>query len=155
MLMRLKMSNDLDFIAKAWKSYTLQLCPLYWKSPHKPDYQYQISDRSSSSKNVKKFKYQTVCKDKISPFRPNIWVYWKVHQLNVVPVDFLLLIFLIDFSFYCRTGKEDVESHLVSCRQVVTVSKPPLVVVRVEGLDPKLWSIMENGIYVVVGGQLR
>ena len=155
MLMRLKMSNDLDFIAKAWKRYTLQLCPLYWKSPHKPDYQYQISDRSSSSKNVKKFKYQTVCKDKISPFRPNIWVYWKVHQLNVVPVDFLLLIFLIDFSFYCRTGKEDVESHLVSGRHLVTVSKPHLVVVRVEGLHSKLRSVVKDGVDIVVGGQPR
>ena len=49
-----KMSNDVDFIAKGWERYTLQLCPQYWISPHKPDYQYQIQDQASSSqKNAK------------------------------------------------------------------------------------------------------
>ena len=76
-----------------------------------------------------------------------------MHQLNVSPVDFLLLIFLIDFPLYCRTGEEDVESHLVSGRHLVTVSKPHLVVVRVEGLDPVLRSVVKDGVDVVVGGQ--
>ena len=79
-----------------------------------------------------------------------------MHQLNVVPVDFLLLIFLIDFLLYCRTGKEDVESHLVSGRHLVTVSPPShLVVVRVEGRDPKLGFVLQDRIDVEVGGQLR
>ena len=92
--------------------------------------------------------------------RPNIRVYYKVHQLNVVPVDFLLLIFLIDFPLYCGTGEEDVESHLVSGRHLVTVSKPHLVVVRVEGLHtirlgPVKRSVVKDGVYIVVGDQLR
>ena len=63
-----------------------------------------------------------------------------MHQLNVVPVDFLFLIFLIDFLLYSRTGKEEVQSNHISGRHVVTVSKPHLVVVRVEGPDPILRS---------------
>lgn len=78
-----------------------------------------------------------------------------MHQLNVVSVDFLLLIFLIDFLLYCRTGKEDVQSHLVSGRHVVTVSKPHLVVVRVEGPVPMRRSELLDGIDIVVGGQFR
>ena len=78
-----------------------------------------------------------------------------MHQLNVVPVDFLLLIFLIDFPLYGGTGEEDVERHLVSGRHLVTVSKPHLVVVRVQGLHSKLRSVVKDGVDIVVGGQLR
>ena len=60
-----------------------------------------------------------------------------MHQLNVVPVDFFLFIFLIYFLLYCGTGEEDVESHLVSGRHLVGVPEPHLVVVRVEGRDPR------------------
>ena len=70
----------------------------------------------------------------ILPFRLSIWVYRELHQLNVAPIYFLLLIFLEDFLIYCRTGEEDIESHLVSGRHLVPVSKPHLVVVR-EGIN--------------------
>ena len=89
-------------------------------------------------------------KDKILPFRPCIWNDFKLHQPNVVPVSFLHLIFFIDFPLYCRTGEEDVESHLVSGCHVGTVSKPHLVVVRVEGLDSEMRSVVKNRLNVVV-----
>ena len=52
---------------------------------------------------------------------------------------------------YGGTGEEDVERHLVSGRHLVTVSKPHLVVVRVEGPDPILRSVVKDGVDIEVG----
>ena len=84
-----------------------------------------------------------------------IWSDWKLHELNVVPVKFFSFELFEDFFFDCRTGEEDVESHLVSGRHLVAVAKPQLVVDLVVGRDPVLSPVVHDGVKIIVSEEPR
>ena len=80
-----------------------------------------------------------------------IWVYFKLHHLDVCSVSLFLKKLLVDVPLHVLTVKQHVQSDLVRGRHVDAVPEPDLVVELVVGLETNMRTVVHDRLYVVIG----
>ena len=80
-----------------------------------------------------------------------IWVYFKLHHLDVSSVSVFLEKLLVDVLLHVLALKQHVQSDLVRGSHVDVVPEPDLVVELVVGLETNMRTVVHDRLYVVIG----